>query len=153
MANTQKSLFEAERVPQAKAVSLTLRSRPGERLTPAQRTFNRLTAQLEQLRGRLEKEMRRLDKALAYYGEHLHPRLRRCAALRKEIVRVMAPFLDSSLIKDKRDRRALRDLIAEQLNFILGEDGPIEDADLRALFKKVHGTTYESLERQEVDEV
>lgn len=153
MANIQKSLFEAEHALSSEAVSLTLKSRPGRPLTSAQRMFNRLTAQVEQLRSKLEKETRKLDKALAYYGEHLHPRQQRCTALRKEIVRIMAIFLDSSDIKDKRDRRALREIIGEQLDFILEEDGPIQDTDLRALFKRVHGTSYEALERQEVDEV
>src|SRR5690349_4337853 len=119
MANTQKSLFEADRVLNSDAVSLTLKSRPGRPLTSAQRLFNRLTAQVEQLRSQLDKETRKLDKALAYYGEHLHPRQQRCTALRKEIVRVMATFLDSSHMKDKRDRRALRDVIGEQLDLIL----------------------------------
>ena len=153
MAKTQKSLFETERVVNSEAVSLTLKSRPGRSLTSAQRMFNRLTAQVEQLRNKLEKETRKLDKALAYYGEHLHPREQRCAALRKQIVRVMATFLDSSHMKDKRDRRALRDMIGEQLECILQEGGPIEDTDLRALFKRIHGTSYEALERQEVDDV
>src|SRR5262245_2606661 len=112
MANTPKSLFEAAPVHNSQGVSLTLKSRPGRPLTPAQRMFNRLIAQVDQLRSKLEKETRKLDKALAYYGEHLHPRQQRCVALRKEIVRIMATFLDSSRLKDKRDRRAVRDIIA-----------------------------------------
>jgi len=151
MANEQKTLFDDDRSVNSKSVSVKLKARRSTPLTPAQRMFNRLTTQVEQLRIRLEGETRRLDKALAYHGEHLHPRRQRCAALRKEIVRVLAGFLDSNQLKEKRDRRELRELISEQLDMIVEEGGPIEDSDLRALFNQVHGVSYEALERQEID--
>ena len=149
MAKTQRVLFESEPAQHVEAASLLLKSRPNRPLTPAQRAFNRLTAQVEELRTRLEKETWKLDNALAYYGEHIHPRRQRCGALRKEIVRAMAAFLDSSRLKDKRDCRTLREIIGEQLDAIVEETGPIEDADLRGLFKRVRGVSYEDLEREE----
>jgi hypothetical protein len=44
-------------------------------------------------------------------------------------------------------------MIGDQLDLILQEAGPIEDTDLRDLFKRVHGTSYEDVARKEVDQV
>src|SRR5436309_3559684 len=106
MARTQKSLFDDNPEQRVETTSLRLVARPNRPLTPAQKAFNRLVAQVEELRKRLEKETRRLDKALAYYGEHVHPRLKRCAEVRKELIRAMAAFLRKDRLKDKGDRRA-----------------------------------------------
>jgi hypothetical protein len=128
-------------------------AQPNRPLTPAQKAFNRLVAQVEELRNKLEKETRRLDKALAFYGEHIHPRVKRYAAVRKELVRALADFLRKDRLKDRGDRRALGKLIAEQLDRILQEDGPIQEPDLRALFERVNGVSYEAMEREEIDEM
>jgi hypothetical protein len=153
MAKTQRALFENESNPNGRASGLVLVSQPNRPLTPGQRLFNRLVAQVEELRKRFVKETRKLDEALACYGEHLHPRLKRCNALRKDLIRAMAPFLDRNRLGQKRDRQTLREIIREQLDAIIQDDGSIEDADLRALFHRVHGVSYETLERREVDEV
>ena len=61
---------------------------------------------------RFVKETRKLDEALACYGEQLHPRLKRCNALRKDLIRAMAPFLDRNRLGQKRDRQTLREIKA-----------------------------------------
>jgi len=85
MVGEQFSFFEDStgRI-EPEAAGLTLVSRRGRTLTKAQQTFNRLVARIEALRLKLERETRRLDAALAYYGEHLYPRLRRKTELRKK---------------------------------------------------------------------
>ena len=96
------------------SLSLTLASRRGRALTKAQRTFNRLVGEVEELRSKIERESRRLDEALAYYGQHLHPRLRRRSELRKEYVRALAVFIDGKGLKGKRLRATLHEIIADR---------------------------------------
>ena len=152
MASEQISLFEDSVGRQEpEAAGLTLVSRHSRPLTKAQQTFNRLVARIETLRLKIERETRLFDDALAYYGKHLHPRLRRQTELRKELVRALAAFLDDKRLKAKSARSTLRQVIANQLQGILFEEGSLSDDDLRALFERVHGRGFEEFEREEIE--
>src|SRR5712691_12221715 len=96
MAKAQAFLFENELPDRPETGGLMLSPQPNRPLTKAQRAFNRLVARVEELRAHIAGEIRRLDTALAYYGEHLHPRLQRKNQLRKDLVRALAPFLDGN---------------------------------------------------------
>ena len=153
MASEQFSLFEdSTRRSEPESAGLTLVSRRGRPLTKAQQIFNRLVARIESLRLKLERETRRLDDALAYYGEHLYPRLRRQTELRKGLVRALGAFLDEKRLKGKIARSTLRQIIANQLQGIFFEEGSLSDDDLRALFERVHGQGFEEFEREEMEE-
>ena len=153
MAEKQKSLFENELFGWPEAGGLVMISQPGRPLSKAQRAFNRLVTKVEELRARLDREIRRLDKVLAYYVEHIHPRLQRQKALRKELVRALAPFLDGNRLKRKSERKTLRMFIGEQINEIAGAEGSLTDVDLRAVFKQVHGVDFGQVEQEEMEEV
>jgi len=154
MAKTQRSLFETgEDTGRPEACALLLVSRPDRPLTPAQREFNKLVRKVEELQLSLQKERQRLDNALAYYGEHIHPRLKQLALARKAVVRGLVAFLDGGGLKRKKDRATLKGIITEQLDEVLQDFVPGEDDDLRALFERIHGIDYETLERQEMDVV
>ncbi len=152
MEEKQKSLFGNELFRPPEVGGLVVISRPGRPLSKAQRAFNRLVTKVEELRTRLDREIRRLDEALAYYGRHLHPRLQRQTALRKELVRALAPFLDGNRLR-KSERKTLRRFIGEQIDEIVGEEGSLTDEDLQALFKQVHGVDFGQVEQEEMDEV
>src|SRR5439155_18871600 len=115
--------------------------------------FNKLCVKGEGLRGRLAKETGRLDKALAFYVEHIQPRMKKLASARKVVVRGLAGILGAGGLKRKKDRETLKEIIAEQLDEVLQDFVPGEDEDLRALFERIHGIDYEALERQEMDQV
>ena len=153
MAREQFTLFEhsAGRI-EPEAAGLTLVSRRGRPLTKAQQTFNRLVARIESLRLKLERETRRLDEALAYYGEHLHSRLRRQTELRKEFVRALAVFLDDKRLKGKKPRSTLYRILADQLDEFLFEDGSFADDDLRSLYERLHGRGFEEVANEEFEE-
>lgn len=146
----QGNLFSSTPGTQTAATSLLLVPSPGRSLTPAQRTFNRLVEQVEKLREKLERETRRLDASLKYHAEHLHPRLQRVSALRKDLIRGLAPFLDDRKLS-KSQREALRLLIAEQLELTVLDGGAIDEDDLRRIFRKVHGVRFEDVARDEID--
>jgi hypothetical protein len=101
---------------------------------------------------KLERETRRLDAALAYYGEHLYPRLRRRTELRKGLVRALAAFLDDKRLKGKKARFTLCRLLADQLGEIHFEEGSLADDDLRALFERLHGRGFEEVASEEFEE-
>jgi hypothetical protein len=153
MAGEQFTLFEDStgRI-EPEAAGLTLTSRRGRPLTKAQQTFNRLVARIESLRLRLDRETRRLDDALAYYGEHLYPRLKRKTELRKGFARALAAFLDDKRLKGKRARLTLRHALADQLDEIQFEEGSLADEDLRKLFERIHGRGFEEVASEEFEE-
>ncbi|HEY2381044.1 MAG TPA: hypothetical protein VGK48_07665 [Terriglobia bacterium] len=149
MATPQRFLFDGKSEPDG----LILAPQPQRPLTKAQRTFNRLVAQVEALRSRIVQETGRLDAALTYYAEHIHPRLRRQTELKKDLVRLLAPFLAKKHLRNKNDRNALRAVIAQQLLEIIREDGSLQGDDLRAIFKQVHEMDFERARQQEIDQV
>ena len=123
----QGSLFPSASDTLADAPSILLVPPPGRSLTPAQRTFNRLVERVEKLREKLERETRRLDASLKYHAEHLHPRLQRISALRKDLIRGLAAFLDDRVLSKKQ-------------------------RNLRAIFARVHGVRFEDVARDEIDQ-
>src|SRR5579863_5809731 len=114
VAEKQTSLFQDEAFRRLEVGGLVVISQPGRPLSKAQRAFNRLVTKVEESRARLDREIHRLDKVLAYYGVHIYPRLQRQKALRKELVRALAPFLDGNRMKQKSERKTLRMFIAER---------------------------------------
>jgi hypothetical protein len=153
VAEKQTSLFENELFERPEVGGLVVSSQPGRPLSKAQRAFNRLVTKVEELRVRLDREIQRLDKVRAYYGEYIHPRLQRQTALRKELVCALAPFLDGNRLKQKNERKTLRMVIAEQINELSGEEGTLTDEDLQAVFKQVHGVDFGQVEQEEMEEM
>src|ERR1700688_2281391 len=149
VADKQTSLFQDVALRRPEVGRVVVISQPGRPLFQAQRAFNRLVTKVEESRARLDREIHRLDKVLAYYGVHIHPRLQRQMALRKELVRALAPFLDGNRPKQKSERKTLRIVIAEQINEIAGKEGTLTDEDLQAVFKRVHGVEFGRGEQEE----
>jgi hypothetical protein len=152
MTSKQTFLFEDAAFERSSKEGLIFAGGPGRPLTKAQRTFNRLIARIGALRAQLNDTVQNLDRALAYYAEHLLPREKREEALRKDLIRELAPFLNPGRLKKKGDRRMLRLIVAEQLEAVMGY-GPLDDDDLRAIFKKVHGVDIEQAEQEGIDEM
>src|SRR5881394_4113276 len=66
----------------------------GRALAQTQETFRNLLAQVESLRESIDSEEERLDAALSFYAAEIVPRLSRQTALRKELVRALAPHVN-----------------------------------------------------------
>jgi hypothetical protein len=148
----QISLFnDSALCVEAKSNELTFVAPRGRPLNKAQQTFNRLIKRIEALRSKIESETRRLDDLLAYYGKHLYPRLQRQTELRKALARTLATFLDNKRLKGKKAGFTLCDLIADQLDAIVAEDGCLSDDDLRSLFQRVTGEHFEEVAREEFE--
>jgi len=150
MAEYQMPLFEGE-ADRQETRGLVLKASAARPLTSAQRAFNRLIARVEQLQSLMQSEIRMLDEALAYYGEHLHPREQHLNILRKEMIRALSPFLDNKQLR-KIDHKFLKSLIGDLLREIGMEEGSLQDSDLRAIFERVYGVDLEQAEREEIQE-
>jgi hypothetical protein len=148
MADNQTSLFDADTDDRRMTGDLVLRAQPNRPLTKAQRTFNRLVGKIETLRNKLAAETRRLDAALTYDVQHLHPRRLTLAALRKDLLRALGPFLDDPRLPRKRERKALEGIIADHLDALVQAEGSLADGDLRALFERVHRISFDRAERE-----
>lgn len=149
----QLSMFDNDGFAKPKTGSLALAGWRGGRLTNAQRTFNRLTAQVEALRSQLEARARELDRALAEYGEHLHPRLQRETVLRKKLVLAFGPFLRKERLKQKEERHTLRRLLEQQFHLIIDFEGMLTDPELKGVFHQVTGMSFDKVLREEAEEL
>lgn len=152
MTDNQTSLFGNECAGQGISGELALRGQPNRPFTKGQRTFNRLVGKIETLRAALARETRRLDEALAYWAQHLHPRQLRLTGLRKDILRALAPFIEHPRPLRKNEQKALQAIVADQLNAIVETEGSLVDADLRTLFERVHRVSFDHAERAQFEE-
>jgi hypothetical protein len=144
----QNSLFEGS---PSHPASIRLSGGYRRPLTPAQRTFNRLVARVENLRLKLGRETAELNDALIYYSQNLEPRLRRMAHLRKDIVRTLEPFLKHPGLR-KSEKKILRTIMAEQFEDIAATEGGLHDNELRALFARVTGVDFETAQEERFED-
>ncbi len=130
--------------------SLTIRSTAERPLSKEERAFNRAVAKVQALRARFDEEKRRLDRALLFQATELRPRLERVAALRTALVRALTPFLDDRRLKPAQ-KKTLRAILKEQVDEIFSHvHSP--DADLKALFERLHGVGYAEAVQSELEE-
>ena len=152
MADNQTSLFGNERAGRGISGELALRAQPNRPLTKLQRTFNRLVGRIDTLRAALARDTCRLDAALAYYAQHLHPRQLRHTVLRKDILRALAPFLDTPRLLRKNEQKTLQVIVADQLDALVETEGSLVDADLRTVFERVHRVSFDRAEQEGFEE-
>lgn len=130
--------------------SLTIRRPAARPLSKGERAFNRAVARVQALRVGLDEERRRLDRALLFHATELRPRTEQAARLRADLVRHLAPFLDDRRLKPAQ-RKNLRRILKEQLDDVLASvTSP--DADLLALFERLHGTGYAEAIQAQLEE-
>jgi hypothetical protein len=151
MPSLEPLLFDPDELPRKPSDgSLTIRTTAKRPLSKEERAFNRAVAKVQALRARLDAEKRRLDRALVFEATELRPRLERVAALRTALVRGFAPFLDDRRLKPAQ-KRTLRAILKEQLDEIVCHVRRL-DADLNALFERLHGIGYAEAVQGELDE-
>lgn len=122
----------------------------GAPLSKAQKTFNRLIAQIENLRSKIARERRRLDDTLQYHAQKLHPLKRQIAAGCKRIVVFAHTHLKTSRSSfSHKQRHALREFISMQLRTIIAVEGDLADEKLQAIFADIEGITLREARRRE----
>jgi hypothetical protein len=130
--------------------SLTIRPTAERPLGKEERAFNRAVAKVRALRAKFDDEKRRLDRALIFEATELRPRVERVTALRTALVRNFAPFLDDRRLKPGQ-KKTLRAILKEQLDEIV-RHVRCPDADLNALFERLHGIGYAEAAQGELEE-
>ncbi|MCW5557215.1 MAG: J domain-containing protein [Verrucomicrobiae bacterium] len=131
--------FEAELPADGSPVerSLTIGKARGKPLTHAQKTFNRWIRRIEDLRRTLEGEAAGLDRLIGIYAAELHPIELAIVEQRKGFVRALRPFLNTSRLTGRNQRRHLRELLHQQLGEIQGMEDAWKDADLEELWNEL----------------
>lgn len=114
------------------------------------KAVNRLLAQVESLRERFDEEKRRLDEALIFHAAQVRPRRERVLALRTEIVRMLAPFLDGRHLS-KADKRVLRAILMEQVDEILAH-AVTPEPEVKDLFERLHGMGFDEAVQHDLDD-
>jgi len=117
-------------------------------LTKAQETFRTLLIRLESLRESVDAEEEKLDAVLNFYAAEIVPKIVRQTALRKGLVRAMAPHFNKTLFPRKQERFEIREMIQEFLNEISNAEKGLIDADLREIYGSVHAVDYAEHERK-----
>ena len=148
---TQPPLFDdAESAPQAGERGLTLRAGRGRPLTPKQRSFNRLVAQVERLRAQLDTTQQALDRAAIFHAEHIQPRIAALVRVRTDLIRALVPYLRDTRLAVS-DRHVLKSIVTRQLDALLEYDVD-PPSDVRALFKELHGLEFDEAAAEDMDE-
>jgi hypothetical protein len=146
---TTPSLFDDD--PMAAPAGASLVRRPHAFGTSKKgKNVARLLAQLESLREAFAREKRRLDDALIVHAAQVRPRLDRVAALRTDVVRAIAGYLDARVLK-KADVRLLKALLTEQVDEILAHV-QTPPPDITALFERLHGVGFDEMVQESLDE-
>jgi hypothetical protein len=151
MSSLEPLLFDPDDLPRKPIDgSLTIRPTTERPLSKEERAFNRAVAKVRALRARFDEEKRRLDRALMFEATELRPRFERVTALRAALVRGFAPFLDDRRLKPAQ-KKTLRAILKEQLEEIFSHVR-CPDADLKALFERLHGIGYADAVQSELDQ-
>jgi hypothetical protein len=151
MPSIEPLLFDPDDLPRKPIDgSLTIRPTAERPLSKEERAFNRAVAKVQALRARFDEEKRRLDRALMFQATELRPRLERVTALRTVLVRGFVPFLDDRRLKPAQ-KKTLRAILKEQIEEIFSHVRS-PDADLKALFERLHGIGYAEAMQGELEE-
>lgn len=148
---TEPWLFDDDDVPAPpRERSLSIRPGPERPLSKEERAFNRALARVQTLSRALDEEKTRLDRLLAFHAAEIAPRREQVVTRRTGLVRTLAPFLDDRRLT-KGQRRVLTTILAEQLDDVMPHVDAL-DADLQALFERIHEVSYADAVQGDVDD-
>src|SRR6185436_15024003 len=119
---------------------------PDRPLTKAQETFRTLLARVEFLRESIDDL--ELDATLNFHAVEIVPRLARQTALQKDLVRVLAPYVNKSFFPRRQERLEFKELTQDLLEEIAKNEKGLTDTDLREIYNVVHGSGYLVQERK-----
>jgi hypothetical protein len=101
-----------------------------------------LLEKVESLRASIDIEEAELDAALAFYTAEIVPRLTVHTAVKKDLVRSLAPFVNKSFFPNQEERLRFKDILKDLLAAIAKDERGLIDADLRDIYTVVHGVGY-----------
>lgn len=127
-----------------------MRAGRGRPLTPKQRSFNRLVAQVERLRAQLDTTQQALDRAAIFHAEHIQPRIAALVRVRTDLIRALVPYLRDTRLAVS-DRHVLKSIVTRQLDALLEYDVD-PPSDVRALFKELHGLEFDEAAAEDMDD-
>lgn len=146
----QLSLFEEANISEEKR-ELIIGKKANRVLSKSQQTFNRYIQKIQRLQSELRETEVILEQKLAYYGGQIHPLEQEMLAVRKKLVKQLYGFYKGNMPVSKADRSILREIIAGQLNNIMGLDSEPLDEELKKIFKAIEGISYEKAREEDFE--
>lgn len=136
-----------------KAAGLGMVRVPGakETLSKAQLAFNRLVTRIEKLRRGIAERTTRLNGHLEFFVMELHPLELQIGNERKEMVRLLFPYLKGPSLGGRKSKARLREVVAEQLSGVIAVFGEITDDDLQAIFEEIEGISVKEAEAEDFE--
>ncbi len=111
-------------------------------LSKPQQAFHALLEEVESLRASIDIEEAELDAAVAFYSTEIVPRLASQTAVKKDLVRSLAPFVNKSFFPNREERLRFKDFTKDLLDAIAKDERGLTDGDLRDIYNVVHGVGY-----------
>lgn len=145
----QPSLFDAidsfnDTIEKPKPKNSLIISIPKKQpLSKQQQSFNKLVKKIERLRLELKQTSEDLDEKLMYYGKTLYPLEQELATKQKEVVKLLFPYFTNTKSILKAQRKSLKRFLSDQLKEIFSLNDADPDPELKAIFKKVNGISYD----------
>ena len=147
----QTSLFNQEDLPKTRSKDLFITKNAKKPvLSKEQRAFNRLVKNVEALQKDLEHLKQSLDKKVKIFSEKILPLEKEIFDIQAEGIKLFYKHYVENKSLHKEEKKALRAIIEEMLENIVGETEP--DKELKNIYKKLFGVSYEkALEEEQED--
>ncbi|MFT4204012.1 MAG: J domain-containing protein [Chitinophagaceae bacterium] len=123
--------------------SLIMGNNKKKTLSKAQQTFNRLVKKIEKKQTELDKLTQKLDKDLRYYSNTLYPLIQEYDNAQKTLIEKLDIVHSDNKIKLTGIRKKLKTTIGIMLDEYLGESDTEPDDNLKRIYQKVFGTSYD----------
>lgn len=122
---------------------LIIGKKVAKKLTPQQKTFNRLIRKLEKLRRQKDETAKDLSEKLEFYSKHIYPLEEKIATLHSQATRIFYKFYREKKTISKLDEEVLIEIIHTQFNewMRFGRDRP--DDELKEIFEFLEGQSFD----------
>ena len=120
-------------------------------LNKAQKTFNRLVRQIEQLHKKMEQQQKYLDVLFHFYGQTLRPLEVEICKCQTALIKRLFQLSQSVKRLTRQHSLGLKKALKNLLSDILAVTERPEDEEMETIFKEVNGKTYNEIWEEEVE--
>jgi hypothetical protein len=145
----QTNLFgEVIPEPAAPPLALAITPKNKEMLSKSQLAFNRLTKKVVALRKQIDNTSLLLEEGMRIYTEKLAPVKLKLSDHHKRCTLLMFAFYQKDTTLKNKDKRLLKEIIAQRLYCFLEPDGTVGD-HYAEVYQVLHGISYDEAEDED----
>ena len=133
-----------------KTTELVISKTGKKALSKNQQEFNKLTIKIEKLQKEIEKKQDKLNHAVKVYGAELYPLKKKFSVENKKNIVLLWEHYKANKLS-KKDQKTLKEIVSEELEYLL--DGLTEepDAELKKLYKEIEGRNFDDDVKEDED--